>query len=254
AVEHLIAIHESLFIGTRLDRIAGQVRDAQNWVGGDEYSPRHATYIPPPEGLVPDLLVDLCEFVTRTDFPPIIQAAIAHAQFETIHPFPDGNGRVGRALIHVVARRRGMAPDFVPPVSIALAKAPLAYISGLKAFERGEIGDWCKQFAEALTWSCEVADELLDRLVALQAQWSDELRPRAKSALAKLLPSLPELPVLDVRSAAATIGASEEAARLAIADLEAAGILLPTKLGKLRRKVWRAPAILDALDTALQFA
>jgi len=97
------------------------IRSEQNWIGGAASSPRDAEFVPPPPELVPDLLDDLCAFCNREDVPASVQAGIAHAQFETIHPFADGNGRVGRALIHVVLRRRALAPRYVPPVSLVLA-------------------------------------------------------------------------------------------------------------------------------------
>src|SRR5439155_1398021 len=84
----------------------------------DAFNPGRADFVPPPPESVPALMDDLCAFVNRADLPAVVQAAVAHAQFETIHPFADGNGRVGRALIHVVLRRRGLAPRYVPPVSL----------------------------------------------------------------------------------------------------------------------------------------
>jgi len=76
---------------------------------------------------------DVAAFLNRSDMPALVQAAIGHAQFETIHSFADGNGRVGRALIHVVLRRRELAPRLVSPVSLVLAGDPRAYIGGLTA-------------------------------------------------------------------------------------------------------------------------
>lgn len=95
----LLELHRILFEGTDDERFGGRIREGQNWVGGSSVSPRRAEFIPPPASDVPPLLDDLCAFVARTDLPSVAQAAIAHAQFETIHPFLDGNGRVGRLLI-----------------------------------------------------------------------------------------------------------------------------------------------------------
>src|SRR6202023_1686779 len=103
------------------DATAGKVRDRQNWIGGASSGPRDAEFIPPPPELVPELLDDLSRFMARDDLPPVAQAAVAHAQFETIHPFADGNGRVGRCLISVVFRRRGLGQRLIPPVSLVLA-------------------------------------------------------------------------------------------------------------------------------------
>src|SRR6201999_2320692 len=103
----------------------------------------------PPWEEVRPLLEDLCDFINRDDVSPVAQAAIAHAQFETIHPFGDGNGRVGRCLIQVLLRRRGLAQRFLPPISIVLGSAKDVYISGIEAFRAGAIDDWVAYFARA---------------------------------------------------------------------------------------------------------
>ena len=119
-VDDLLAIHAVLMAGDQPAR-PGHVRGEQNWIGGRLGNPSGAAFVPPPEDLVMPLLGDLVAFIARDDLPSVPQAAIAHAQFETIHPFIDGNGRAGRALVHVVLRRRGVAARFVPPISIVLA-------------------------------------------------------------------------------------------------------------------------------------
>ena len=140
-------------------------------------------------------------FIARDDLPAVAQAAIAHAQFETIHPFIDGNGRVGRALLHVVLRRRGVASRFVPPVSIVLAAQPAAYVDGLTAFREGRLADWVGSFASAAARAATVSIELADRVAELQAEWRERAgRPREGSAAARLIALLPALPVLSARS------------------------------------------------------
>lgn len=104
-------------------RIAGVLRTTQNWIGGNDYNPCGADFVPPPPQHVGALLIDLCAAINDETLPPLVQAALVHAQFETIHPFADGNGRTGRALVQVVLRRRGLAPDYVPPISVVLANA-----------------------------------------------------------------------------------------------------------------------------------
>lgn len=111
--EDVKAIHRELAIVPPLDRIAGQFRDEQGWIGGA--TPPEADYVGPPEDHVEPLIVDLCEYMDRDDVPPVVQAAIAHAQFELIHPFGDENGRVGRILIHSLFRKRGLADRYVRP-------------------------------------------------------------------------------------------------------------------------------------------
>jgi Fic family protein len=115
---------------------AGVIRDRQNWIGGEASSPANADSIPPPHTEVDGLLTDLAAFCERSALSPVLQAAIAHAQFETIHPFWDGNGRVGRALIHVVLRRRGLVERFLYAVSLVLAPNTDAYVKGLTLCRR----------------------------------------------------------------------------------------------------------------------
>ena len=148
-VADITDIHRTLLAGTDQSDIAGQVRTIQNWVGGRLNSPIDAEFVPPPPEEVPGLLKDLVAFVNREDLPAVVQAAIAHAQFETIHPFTDGNGRVGRCLIQVILRRRGLAPTFVPPVSVVLATNAKAYVRGLTEFREGKVAVWRSSFSYA---------------------------------------------------------------------------------------------------------
>src|SRR6266550_8858360 len=151
-VPRLLELHRELFRDTPDAQRAGRVREAQNWLGGREDSPLGAEFIPPPEDQVDRLLRDLCKFVDRDDVPAVAQAGVAHAQFETIHPFFDGNGRIGRCLIHIVLRRRGVAPRYVPPISLVLATNQKAYIEGLtayRAFTTQGLNDWVATFAQA---------------------------------------------------------------------------------------------------------
>ena len=122
-------IHQALLVGTRDEEWAGVIRTEQNWVGG--VSPCAAAFVPPPPDAVPDLLDDLAAYLSNDEHPALLQAAVAHSQFETIHPFADGNGRTGRALIQLVLRRRGVATRVVPPVSLVLATRAGEYVSAL---------------------------------------------------------------------------------------------------------------------------
>jgi Fic family protein len=130
----LLELHRCLLRGTQLEEDGGNFRAEQNWIGGSDYNPCSADFVPPPHELVPDLMADLCAFCRTDDLSPVAQAAVVHAQFETIHPFVDGNGRTGRAPIHMVLRRRGIAERVLPPVSLVLATLVRSYIDGLTAF------------------------------------------------------------------------------------------------------------------------
>ena len=164
-------IHRTLLRFTDDTEIAGVVRRTQNWIGGNDYNPVGAAYVPPPPEHVRPLLEDLCTFVNRVDLAPIVQAGIAHAQFETIHPFADGNGRVGRAFVYSVLRRRGEIGNYIPPVSLILVTEPKSYVGGLTGYRHGAISTWLAQFAEATTRAAIQAEQLADRIERRQSAW-----------------------------------------------------------------------------------
>ncbi|MFT3854431.1 MAG: Fic family protein [Ilumatobacteraceae bacterium] len=254
--DDLLAIHRTLMERSTTPSIGGVVRTSQNWIGGSSYNPCSAAFVPPPPEHVEPLLDDLLGYVNGDDHPALIQAAFAHAQFETIHPFADGNGRTGRALIHVVLRRRGLAPRFVPPVSLVLATWATDYITGLTAFrhlgaadavERSAgAADWLRTFAAAVNRSCADATNYAARIDAIDTEWRSGLgRVRANSATARLLAVLPGVPVITVESAARLIGRSDMRTGEAINRLEAAGVLRQRNVGRQRYRVFEATDVVD---------
>jgi Fic family protein len=255
-VEHLLGIHERLLAGTGLDDHAGHIRAEQNWIGGSSYNPCSAAFVPPPPERVHELLADLCAFCNGDSLPAVAQAALAHAQFETIHPFVDGNGRTGRALIHVILRRRGLAPTIVPPVSLVLATWSEAYVGGLTATRCREeplsqaatdgVNDWLDIFAAATRRAVADATSYERRVRELQQRWRDRLgRVRADSAAARLIEALPGAPIVTVQSAAALIDRSEQAVNEAIRRLVEADILQQTTVGR-RNRAFEASDLIDA--------
>lgn len=129
-------IHATLCTGTPLDTIAGKIRSTQNWIGKGQNGPSPEDYVPPPAEQVEELLEDLCCFANRNDMPVVFQMAVTHAQFELIHPFGDGNGKVGRCLIHAVLARRLGPHISQSPISSVLATSPDTYISRCKNIEK----------------------------------------------------------------------------------------------------------------------
>lgn len=247
-IRDVLALHRILMLATTTPQIAGKIRERQNWIGGNAYNPGRATFVPPPPELVPALMDDLAEFLNRTDLPPVLQAAIAHAQFETIHPFADGNGRVGRALIHVVLRRRGLAPNFVPPVSLVLAADARTYVAGLVAFQEERLDEWSLIFARAMKRSAAKATELAERLGHLQEAWRERAgRPRRHSGAEALIQALPAHPIVTLSTVVELLGRSKQAANEAIALLARAGVLRTTTLA-LRNRAWETPELFDLVD------
>ena len=263
-VDDLLGIHRTLMEQSVTPDISGVVRTVQNWIGGSTYNPCSATFVPPPPQTLDALVHDLLAYVNGDDHPALLQAAIAHAQFETIHPFADGNGRTGRALIHVILRRRGLAPRFVPPISLVLATWASDYISGLTAYRHVGGADsperstgavtWLRTFATAAHRSCNDAESYATKIDGLDAKWREQLgRVRANSAVELLLDLLPGVPVITVDSAARLIGRSQMRTGEAINRLEAAGVLRQRNIGKQRYRVFESADVVD-LFTGLERA
>ncbi len=256
SVAHLLEVHRRLLEGSRLEEHGGRIRTVQNWIGGSSFNPCSAAFVPPPPESVDGLLVDLCDFCNDDSLPAIAQAAIAHAQFETIHPFIDGNGRTGRVLIHLVLRRRGLTSRVVPPISLVLATWADDYIRALDGTRY--LG------SPASLEACEGSDRLIGlvaaacghavadamdferRIAALETSWRGRLGGiRSESAVDLLLRLLPGAPVLNVATAADLIGRSGQAANGAIERLVKAGVLKQIGGGS-RNRVFEATEVIDA--------
>jgi Fic family protein len=243
-------IHRVLLDRASNSQIAGRFRTTQNWIGGNDYNPCGAAFVPPPPGEVDRLLDDLCAFVNDVALPPLVQAAIAHAQFETIHPFEDGNGRTGRALVQVVLRRRGLTPAFVPPISVVLARDKDRYLKGLTLFREDRLADWIELFAAATAEAATLAADYTIRVGQLQDAWRKQLRqhsnPRVDAAAWGLITALPAHPIITVPVAVAATRRTKPAVANAIDQLEAAGVL--TRLTEsARNRAWEAEGLLDLI-------
>jgi len=252
----LLAFHQRLLASTRLAEHAGMLREKQNWIGGSDYNPCSAAFVPPPPELVSDLIADLCSFCNDESLPAVAQAAIAHAQFETIHPFADGNGRTGRGLIHLVLRRRGLATRVLPPISLVLATWARDYVDGLEATRyRGPssskdaqagLNIWLARFAGACQRAVVDAASFEERIEQIEVEWRAHVGSvRRNSATDLLLRSIAGAPVLTVTGAARLIGRSYPQTNAAIERLLAAGVLSQVTVGR-RNRAFEAPAVVNA--------
>jgi Fic family protein len=246
-VDDILAVHDRLMVLPRERRFAGRLRDVQNWLGRGD-SPRDAEFVPPPEDQVPGLMADLVAYLNRDDLSPIAQAAVAHAQFETVHPFVDGNGRTGRALIHIVLRRGAVASRIVPPVSAVLATNRSRYVEGLTAYRQGDLNAWLLFFARSLSDAAAASRRLGLRLSELEASWTETVRPRRGSGAERLIGILAGNPVLSVKVARDAIGGTFQSVNTAIDRLESAGILRSVRGDWRRNRLWECPEILALLD------
>ena len=246
--DDVLAIHRTLMAGEPERVTPGQFRQEQNWIGGRLNSPLDARFIPPPEGEVDRLIADLLAFLARNDLPPVAQAAIAHAQFETIHPFVDGNGRAGRCLIHVALRRTGLAVRFVPPVSIVLAARPSSYVDGLVAFREGRVAAWCASFAGACEHAATLSVELAGAVRGLQEEWHARAEhPRRDSSAARIIDVLPAQPILAAATVRAAIGASHQRALDGLKALARVGVVRQITEGGYDRR-FAADELFDLIE------
>lgn len=239
-------IHRTLARRTRLARWGGVFRDEPGWIGGT--NPTNAEYVPPPKDEIPRLRADLLAFINdRDDLPPLLHAAIAHAQFEAIHMFPDGNGRVGRCLVHSILIRDRLTPRYVPPVSVVLGARRERYMEALSTFQKqGGVEPWCEFFMIAARDATDRAKWFADQVDILQRGWRERITARRDSAVWSLIEVLPAQPVIDARTAEALTGRTFPAANNAIEALETAGILVRHDNRKKGRS-WEAPDLLDLL-------
>lgn len=248
SVDDIRDIHRTLLRFSVDRKIAGLLRDEQNWIGGNDFNPIGAAYVPPPPEHVEPLLEDLCRFIARSDLAPIAQAAIAHAQFENIHPFADGNGRVGRALIHTVLRRTGEAINYVPPISLVLAARQRSYVAGFGAFSSGDVSSWCDLFAASAERAVVEAERMAAAIEERQDDWLERLgNPRSDAVVRQLIANLPGQPVIDVSTASKLTGRSHVAVQNAISQLQGVGILSPLNERKWGR-AWECDELLELVE------
>ncbi|WP_134123821.1 Fic family protein [Kribbella kalugense] len=252
----LLDIHAALMEHSDQPDIGGHLRTTQNWIGGNDFNPCQAVFVPPPPDQLPQLLDDLCLFINRDDLPGTVQAGLVHAQFETIHPFADGNGRTGRALIQVVLKRRGLARNFVPPISLALATRAAAYVGALTQFRY--LGDangpealagiraWLDLFLSATRRATADAVNLQQLLQEVQRDWRTAARPRTGSAADRLLSQLIANPVVTADDVIRLTQASRSAAFAAIDNLSAAKVIRPVGDQK-RYRLFEAPRVFEVL-------
>jgi Fic family protein len=229
---------------------AGMIRTRQNWIGHDPDTPVGAEFIPPPARDVEPLLDDLCRYANRADMPAVVQAAVVHAQFETIHPFADGNGRVGRALIGATFTRRGLARAVIPPVSLVLARSRDAYVNALTAWRFDDDGPdrWVRLLASACETAALASEQLASAVTALMGRWREQAGyPRAGSSAEAIIRALPAAPIISSKRGQQITGASEAATLRALNHLAAAGVLAQVTVGR-RNRQWESVGLFALVD------
>ena len=253
-VGDLCAIHRTL-MGD--DPIAGEIRSVQNWIGTRYSTPLQAVFVPPPPELVPELVEDLVASINEDGHPPLVHAAVVHAQFETIHPFADGNGRTGRALIQLMLRRSGLTTSALP-LSTSLvfqhARFYLGALNGARVIcdandpqRSAALVEWAMLLADAVHRAAEGTAEIAWEVAAIRLHWQDLLadaNQRHSHTTARLLDALASVPMLTVNRAAEVLDANERTTRRSIQRLCDATILAQAGTNK-RNRIYEATDIID---------
>jgi len=247
--EAILAAHRELFRRNPDEaHRAGRFRTVQNWVGGSDYSPIGALHVPPPPETVPGYLDDLFAFANRDDVPILPQAAIVHAQFESIHPFIDGNGRIGRALIHAVLRRRRASRHLTVPIASALISDRDRYFAALEDYRRGDARTVVALLARSASIATAESWRTADHIVDIRSGWQSAAGgPRPGTPDYRLLDLLTEEPIVNVALVAERIGIEHPVAESAIGALVTAQVLRPAPRSR-KAPVWLAPTLLDEIE------
>lgn len=233
---------------------AGRYRDELLWVGQSTVTPRGASHVAPQAHLVPEAMADLVLFLQRDDLPVMVQAAIAHAQLETIHPFADGNGRTGRALVHALLHDKRLLTSTTAPVSAGLLRRTGPYFDALGSYRRGDARPVVEEFCSAALFAAGSGARLIDALadqLTESAALLDAAGVRSDAAARRILPHLVSHPVVNTPFLTSHLAVPEATAHRALEALTSAGVLVE-RTGKRRGRVWQHPGILVELDAYAQ--
>lgn len=242
----ILAMHKAL-LGSTEPETAGKWRTVQNWIGGSDWSPHHAMFVPPHPDQVPAAIRDFERFLARDDLPALVQAAVAHAQFETIHPFTDGNGRTGRALVHSLLRRRELSRHVTVPVSAGLLADTRSYFEALTAYREGDPEPIVERLANASFAAINNGRALVDELHTVRASWDEAISARRGASAWRLADMLLSQPVVASPLVQRQLDVTAPAALGAIQQLVEAGVIVKVS-GRERYRRYSAPGVLDALD------
>jgi Fic family protein len=221
--------HRLLLDGARgTGKQPGELRRSQNWIGGTR--PGNAAFVPPPAEQVPSLLADLERFIhaPASDLPPLVRVGLVHAQFETIHPFLDGNGRIGRLLIAALLEHWQLLPEPLMVVSAYLKRHQAEYYRRLSAIRTdGDWEGWVRFFLEGVADAAAQAEQTVVMLASLITRDRKRLlaHPKASPTSLRLFESLPVMPRFTVDRVRRTLGTTFPTASAAIRLLEELGVV-----------------------------
>lgn len=241
----ILAMHRALMVNEPR-HTPGEFRTEPVWIGGGS-TPIGATFVGPRHDAVPSAIGDLIAFTRRADVPALPQIAVGHAQFETIHPFSDGNGRTGRALVQAMLRNKGLTRQVTVPVSAGLLADTDAYFAALTSYRDGDAVPIVERFSRATVLAIANGRQLVADLREIRETWNDVITARSDSAVWKVADLLIRRPVVNAALLAQELGMESTNAHRYLNPLTDAGILVETTNGP-RNRVWRSPEVLAALD------
>ncbi|MCU1534592.1 MAG: hypothetical protein JWR53_1073 [Glaciihabitans sp.] len=245
--ESIIAMQTAL-LGSVAPSFTGQWRDEQVWIGGDSLSPHLADFVPPHHNRVPAAMDDVMAFIGRVDIPVLAQVPIAHAQFETIHPFPDGNGRTGRAIVQAMLRLGRVTTNIVVPVSAGLLHDVRDYYNALTAYRRGELRPIITAFTRAASYAVVNGRQLVRDIGKIETDWEDKMRGLRSDAAARRASVLAIAhPVLNSDLVIRELSVAPPTAFRALDALVERGVLQAANSQR-RNRIWLAEPVLNALD------
>lgn len=244
----VLAMHRALLGDDPLHE-AGVWRREPVWIGGSGISPAGAAYVAPVHQRVPALMDDLADFLATPEVPALQQAALGHAQLETIHPFTDGNGRTGRAMVHAHLRATGLVRRATVPVSAALLAGGTAYVEALTAYRAGDPDPVLEVFAAATLLAVARGRRLATAVSEVRAGWADRVTARPQSRTWDVLDLLVRQPVVTAETLRSELGLAPGHLRRHLDPLVQSGIAVEARVHKTRGTYWRAPEILAVLDT-----
>ena len=246
SIAQIKGIHRSLIEPTGAS-FGGELRDEQVWVGGTAYSPHGALFVPPAPSRIKGCLEDLVAFVGRDDVSPIAKVAVAHAQFETIHPFIDGNGRTGRVLLHRILRNEGVLTRTTLPVSAGLLHDVNAYMGAIEAYQGGDYLPIVESVLSALELALVIGSRVSGLIDDVMEDWRSAISERTGSAIWRLPPLLAEQPVVTIAYVAEHLAITSRAASTLVARACEYGMLRP--LGSRRRgDFYQSDELIDVLE------
>ncbi len=239
-------MHEVLMAG-QVQHTPGRWRTEAVWIGTSSRSPIGADFVAPRWERVPELIDDLVVFSRRLDIGALTLTAISHAQFETIHPFTDGNGRTARALAQALLRYRGVTRAVAVPVSAGLLADVDGYHTALTAYRAGDLEPIVARFAEASLRAVTNARQLVADIDEIAAGWRDRVKARTDSGVWRVLDVIARTPVVNASLVAAELGVRPQNVYPLLGNLTERGIL-NAKAEHRYGTLWRSDEVLHAID------